>query len=205
MAHTAKANVERWRGMVADVSGPMEVWYMLGLMDRLSSGNPDFEGRLGGIGLFQIGPNTARILEIDPEALWTPEFNASVAVQLLASRAQEINEKDPQMVVDRPADLTLLTTASYLWGPGTILPALQPGDTAAEVFSRLDPQIGEFAVDVLRRGAAYQEQPNGDMVPTNGEEPPAEMPSIWSALAWIGGISLVGVGLWFAFRKSDDE
>ncbi len=205
MPRTAKASVEQWRSMVASVAGALEVWYLLGLMDRLSGGTSTFEGPLGGRGLFQIHPNTAARLDMDPDDLWDPTVSTQVAAQLLATRAAEINEQDPQMVVDRPADLTLLTTASYLWGPGTILPAINPGDTAAVVFSRLDPDIGEFAADVIARGQAYQEQP-GDVVPFEPEPEPgpaAAAPSLWRTLAWVIGIPLVGAGLWYAFRGDD--
>ena len=189
--------------MVANAAGALEVWYMLGLMDRLSGGNPDFQGSLGGVGLFQISPKTAERLNMDPADLWEPRINTEVAAQLLSTRALEINERDPQMVVDRPADLTLLTTASYLWGPGIILPELQPGDTAAEVFSRLDPEIGAFAADVIARGQAYQDQP-GDLVPF--DEPELEAapgPSLWRTLAWVVGVPLVIGGVWFWFQGDE--
>jgi hypothetical protein len=208
MPRTAKASVEQWRDLVAAAAGRLEVWYLLGLMDRLSGGRADFEGSMGGRGLFQIHPTTAERLGLDPGDLWEPNLNTQMAAQLLATRAQEINAKDPQMVLDRPADLTLLTTGSYLWGPGIILPALQPGDTAAEVFSRLDPDIGEFAADVIARGQAYQDQP-GDLVPFEQDTdagPAAEGPSFWRVLAWVVGLPLMGVGVWFvvdSFRNKD--
>lgn len=200
MAYAPKSSVEQWRGSVAELAGGYPVSYLLGLMDRLSGGNDQFEGRLGGRGLYQIHPNTADALDLDPAALWDPDTNIAIAVRLLKERSSEIQGKDPSMAAERPGDLGLLTTASYLWGPGTILPLISAGVTAGEVFAELDPKVGEFAVDVFNRALAYRT----DLAPSNGEpepKPSAEKPSPLGPLLWVLGLSGVALGAFFLVRK----
>lgn len=203
MAYAPKAAVNEWRASVAELAAGLPVPFLLGLMDRLSGGDPDFEGRLGGRSLYQIHPNTAQRLDLDPAVLWEPETNIAVAVRLLRDRSAEIQQADPTMASQRPGDLGLLTTASYLWGPGIILPAITPGVTAAEVFAALDPAIGEFAIDVFNRAQAYAPaEPGNAMVPSNGTADPPER-SVWQSALWILGFAGVGLGIWFLVKERE--
>lgn len=203
MVYAPKSTVEAWREVVAVLAEGIPVSFLLGLLDRLSSGNENYEGRQGGRGLYQIHPNTAERLGIDPASLWEPENNISIAIDLLRERGREISSIDPAMATERAGDLGLLTTASYLWGPGIILPQIRPGVTAAEVFAVLDPDVGEFALDVFARAQAY-ENGDGAIVPSNGVppvEPPTEKPSILGPLLWIVGITGVALGVWVLVKE----
>lgn len=199
MVYAPKPAVEAWRSVVASLAGALPVSFLLGLMDRLSSGDADYEGSLGGRGLYQIHPNTAERLGEDPAVLWDPEANTEIAVALLMQRSLEIQGRDPTMASQRPGDLALLTTASYLWGPGTILPLVTSGITAAEVFSKLDAKVGQFAVDVFARAEAY----TADIEPSNGQVAgePAPAGSPLTPLLWIAGLVGVALGAFFLLQQ----
>jgi len=200
MTYAPKPAVEQWRSLVSELAGPLPVSFLLGLMDRLSSGDDAYEGSLGGRGLYQIHPNTATALGEDPAVLWDPESNTEIAVSLIMQRSQEIQAKDPTIAGQRPGDLGLLTTASYLWGPGTILPKVTPGITAAEIFSQLDAKVGQFAVDVFARAQAYTTpaEPDTAIVPSSTE--PESKASALKPLLWLAGIAGVAVGAFFLFN-----
>ena len=122
---------------------------------------------------------------------------------MLRRRANEIVERAPGI---SSGDLGLIAIASYLWGPGTILPYVEPGDTAASVFAKLgDPEVEQFALDVFQRAAAYTPT---SMQPSNGNavEQPKKEPSTLRMVLYLGvPFVLVSGAIWYFGRNKEDD
>ena len=87
----AKDHVLAWLDTVEINRGPWPAALLLGMIDRLSDGDPELVNRFGARGLFQIHPDTARAIGIvNADQLYDPDTATIAAVALLDKRQGEI-------------------------------------------------------------------------------------------------------------------
>jgi len=181
--------VEQWRDLANRYRGELPAAILLGLVDRVSGGDPSKVSASGARGLYQIHPGTAAKLNVPAEELLDPATSTHTAVRLLTQRAAELAAASPALEA-RPEDLLEMTLAAYWYGPAAILSALRAGATSsAQVWASAagGEKMRTFAADVLERSGRY--------IPI--ESSPREFP--WAKLA---GLGLLAAGiLWWANRS----
>ena len=194
------STVEQWRALVDRHRGGLPTPVLLGLMDKVSGGQPQKVGSADARGLYQIHPSTAAGLGVNVVQLFNPADNIQAAVALLRTRSEQLLDVVPTLA-QRPEDLTRLTLGAYWYGPASTLAALKAGaSTAAAVFQRASngAQLAAFADDVLQRATSYSSnQSPADLPP--GSVGASTGPR-WGLLA---GLALLvgGVGYWWITRE----
>jgi len=184
------AQVEIWREPVTLHRGGFPVAFLLGLMDKVSGGDPLFENQQGARGLYTMHPATAaRVGVSNPDLLYDSEVAITSAVELLKQRATQLIGAAPWLQ-NNPEDFSRLLAASYWYGPANVLDALVAGASSANAVFYAAPAgdtMGTFADDVLSRALLYQD----DAEHKTGRN--------WASL--IGKGILVAGALYYVFRR----
>lgn len=201
-----KDTVLRWADTIELNRGAWPAALLLGLVDRLSGGDPELVNRYGAKGLFQIHPDTAAQLGVDPDNLVDPDTATIAAVALLDDRQGQIKNAIAQAAQwDATDDQVLaLTLAAYWYGPAKIVQAIVAGHgpRPADVFRQLasGQHMADFVADVLARAAEYETHiaPAANGQPANGQpangQPKASPGRTLLGLAIAAGV--IGLGIW---------
>lgn len=208
-----KDTVTRWADTIEVNRGAWPAALLLGLVDRLSGGDPELVNRYGAKGLFQIHPDTAAQFGVDPDELFDPDLATIAAVALLEDRKEKIKNALARAAMwDATDDQALaLTLAAYWYGPAKIVQAIVAGHgpRPADVFRQLasGQHMADFVADVMARAAEYElhlapvatggEPANGQ--PAKNGKPNASLGRTLFGLAIAAGV--VGLGV-YAVKQS---